>query len=179
MLPPHLRKFSDLYEKYGLGAVKNFWLLTSLLPLARTVNLYKLKDYVGGALSNDQSAPMSHYRRLTRFFEEWGGREDFLHDLMRQLLRFLKGMGLKTLVLGGTSWRLGGAEIHYLVLSVLVNKVAVPIYWAQLGKIGASSQVERQAMFEKAMKLFDLKGMIPMHRDWQTGNMWARRGSNS
>lgn len=45
MLPPHLRKFSDLYDSYGLGAVKNTWLLTCLLPIARTVNLYKMKDY--------------------------------------------------------------------------------------------------------------------------------------
>lgn len=108
-----MRKFSDLYEKYGLGAVKNFWLLRCLLPLARTVNLYKMKDYVGGVLENDETAPMSHYRRLTRFFEDWGGREDFLHDLMRQLLRFLKGMGFKTLVLDGTSWELGESKIHY------------------------------------------------------------------
>ena len=44
MLPPQLRKFTDLYENYGLGAVKNIWLLTCLIPLARTVNLNKLKD---------------------------------------------------------------------------------------------------------------------------------------
>ena len=29
---PHLRKFSELYESYGLGAIKNDWLLTCLLP---------------------------------------------------------------------------------------------------------------------------------------------------
>ena len=46
MLPPHLRKFSELYDSYGLGTVKNVWLLTCLLPLARTVNLYKMKDFV-------------------------------------------------------------------------------------------------------------------------------------
>lgn len=174
MLPPHLRKFSDLYEKYGLGAVKNFWLLTSLLPLARTVNLYKMKDYVGGVLKNDQTDPMSHYRRLTRFFEDWGGREDFLHDLMRQLLRFLKGIGFKTLVLDGTSWEIGATKIHYLVLSVLVNKVAVPIYWVQLGKIGASSQAERQAMFEKALQVFDLKGMTLLADREYVGKTWFK-----
>ena len=48
MLPSHLRKFSDFYEKYGLGTVKNFWLLTCLIPLARTVNLNKLKDHTTG-----------------------------------------------------------------------------------------------------------------------------------
>src|SRR5215207_5536868 len=104
MLPPHLRKFSDLYDSYGLGAVKNVWLLTCLIPLARTVNLNKLKDYVGGVLGNESSTPESHYKRLTRFFQDWGPCPDLLHDLMRQNLRFLRGLGFKTLVLDGTSW---------------------------------------------------------------------------
>ena len=30
MPSPHLRKFSDLYTTYGLGAVKNIWLLTGV-----------------------------------------------------------------------------------------------------------------------------------------------------
>ncbi|GAB4492004.1 MAG: hypothetical protein OHK0019_13050 [Saprospiraceae bacterium] len=64
MLPLHLRKFSDLYETYGLGAVKNVWLLTCLLPLARTVNLYKMKDFVGGVLEKEATKAESHYKRL-------------------------------------------------------------------------------------------------------------------
>jgi hypothetical protein len=40
MLPPHLHEFTDteLYESYGIGAIKNLWLLTCLVPIARTVN---------------------------------------------------------------------------------------------------------------------------------------------
>ena len=45
MLSPHLRKFSDLYAAHGLGSVKNIWLITCLIPLARTANLNKMKDY--------------------------------------------------------------------------------------------------------------------------------------
>jgi hypothetical protein len=70
MLSPHMRKFSALYEKYGLGAVKNIWLLTCLIPLARTTNLYKMKDYVGGVLGNEASKAESHYKRLIRFFQD-------------------------------------------------------------------------------------------------------------
>jgi hypothetical protein len=139
MLPPHLRKFSDLYDSYGLGAVKNVWLLTCLLPLARTVNLYKLKDYVGGVLEKEETQASSHYKRLIRFFQDWGERAELLHDLMRHNLRFLRGLGFKTLVMDGTSWTIGEAKVHYLVLSVLVGPAAVPIYRVQLEKIGASS----------------------------------------
>jgi hypothetical protein len=95
MLPPHLRKFSDLYDNYGLGAVKNIWLLTCMLPLARTVNLYKLNDSAAGVLENGKVDPMSHYKRQIRFFQDWGARKDLLHDLMRHNLRFLRSLGFK------------------------------------------------------------------------------------
>lgn len=172
MLPPHLRKFSALYDSYGLGAVKNIWLLVSLLPLARTVNLYKMKDYVGGVLENDRSKVDSHYKRLIRFFQDWGSSEALRQDLIRHNLRFLRGIGFKTLVMDGTSWTIGEAKVHYLVLSVLVDTVAVPIYWVQLEKIGASSQEERKAMFEKAFLLFDLKGMTLLADREYIGKEW-------
>ena len=130
-----------------------------MLPLGRTANLYKLKDYAAGVLENSKTDPMSHYKRLIRFFQDWGDRKDLLHDLMRHNLRFLRALGFKTLVMDGTSWTIGEAKVYYLVLSVLVEGVAVPIYWVQLEKIGASSQEERKAMFETAFLLFDLSGM--------------------
>ena len=55
-----------------------------------------------------------------------------------------------------------------------MNKVAVPIYWAQLGKIGASSQGERQAMFEKALQVFDLKGMVLLADREYVGKEWFK-----
>ena len=174
MLPPHLRKFTELFECYGLGAVKNLWLLTSLVPLARTVNLYKMKDYVGGVLNKANSNPDSDYKRLIRFFQMWGGREDLLHDLMHQNLQLLRGLGFKTLVMDGTSWQIGSTEIHYLVLSVLAGNVAVPIFWVQLEKIGASSQEERKAMLEEAMLLFDLRGMTLLADREYVGREWFK-----
>lgn len=174
MLPPHLRKFSDFYETYGLGAVKNIWLLTCLLPLARTVNLNKMKDYVGGVLGNECTEASSHYKRLIRFFQDWGDRKDLLHDLMRHNLAFLRGLGFKTLVMDGTSWTIGETKVHYLVLSVLLGPVAVPIYWVQLEKIGASSQEERKAMFEGAFSLFDLKGMTLLADREYIGKDWFK-----
>lgn len=174
MLSPHLRKFSDLYETYGLGAVKNIWLLTCLLPPARTVNLYKMKDYVGGVLEKEGTQPGSHYKRLTRFFQDWGERQDLLHDLMAQNLRFMRGLGFRTLVMDGTSWTIGEAKVHYLALSVLVGSVAVPIYWAQLEKLGASSWEERKAMFEAALSLFDLKGTTLLADREYVGKGWFK-----
>lgn len=174
MLSPHLRKFTDIYEKYGIGAVKNFCLLTCLIPLGRTVNLNKLKDYVGGTLEKPDIDSGSHYRRLTRFFEEWGGNEAFLHDIMVQNLRLLKKIGCKILVMDGTSWKIGESDVHYLVLSILVGSVAIPIYWVQLEKLGSSSQLERKAMFDKALSLFDLSGMTLLADREYIGTEWFK-----
>jgi hypothetical protein len=174
MLPPHLRKFSDLYATYGLGAVKNVWLLTCLIPIARTVNLYKIKDYVGAVLDKPDTQPQSHYKRLIRFFQDWAECQDLLYDLMRHNLRFLRRLGFKTLVMDGTSWTIGEAKVHYLVLSVLAGSVAIPIYWVQLEKIGASNQQERKAMFETAFSLFDLKGMTLLADREYIGKDWFK-----
>jgi hypothetical protein len=75
----------------------------------------------------------------------------------------------------GTSWTIGEAKVHYLVMSVLVGSVAVPIYWVQLEKIGASSQAERKAMFETAFSLFNLQGMTLL----LIGNISAKTGLSS
>jgi hypothetical protein len=52
-------KFSALYEKYGLGTVKNTLLLTCLIPLVRTTNLYNMKYYIGGVLGLELSISWS------------------------------------------------------------------------------------------------------------------------
>jgi len=89
MLPPHLCKFSSLYAAFGLGAVKNIWLITCLIPLARTANLYKMKDYVGMALSRKDTQPASNYKRLIRFFQVWGNNKELVENLMRLNLSIL------------------------------------------------------------------------------------------
>ena len=60
------------------------------------------------------------------------------------------------------------------MLSVLVESVAVPIYWVQLEKIGASSQQERKAMFASAIALFDLEGMTPLTDREYIGKDWFK-----
>jgi hypothetical protein len=174
MLPPHLRKFSSLYAAFGLGAVKNIWLITCLIPLARTANLYKMKDYVGMALNRKDTQPASNYKRLIRFFQDWGNNKELLENLMRLNLSILRGRGFNTLILDGTSWTIGQTKVQYLVLAVLVGKVAVPIYWEQLKKLGASSQDERESMLQAALQLFDLQGMTLLADREYIGKKWFK-----
>lgn len=172
MLTLQLRKFNDLYSSYGLGAVKNLHLMLQLLLIGRTTNLWKLKDYVGLVLGNDQVQPDSHYKRLIRFFDEMSSDEAFLLDIQRRVLRVLCRLRFTHLLLDGTSWKRGGQKYHYMVLSVLACGVAIPIYWKQLGKIGASNQAERQELIRKALSLFDLRGMTLLADREYIGQEW-------
>lgn len=172
MLSPHLLKSNDIYQNHGLGAAKNFFLLASLITQVKTVTLWKLKDHVSTLLGKATANPDSDFRRLTRFFKTWGDSEPFLHDIKRLNLRLLRKAGLRTLVMDGTSWKLGETEIHYLVLAVLVNDVAIPIYWKQLEKIGASSQDERKALMDEAFSIFDLTGMTLLADREYIGKDW-------
>jgi len=45
----------------------------------------------------------------------------------------------KYLALDGTSWEYGKKKIHLLTLSVVINKVSIPIWWIELDKKGISS----------------------------------------
>ena len=174
MLTSQLRKFNDLYDKFGLGATKNLHLICQLIILGRTCNLWKLKDYVGLALGNTHVQPLSHYQRLIRFFNAWYEDDEFLIALQQRTLRLLRRFKFTHLLLDGTSWKRGQQKYHYMVLSVLVGNVAVPIYWKQLSKIGASSQVERQTMFTEAMQLFDLSGMTLLADREYVGKKWFK-----
>ena len=167
-----LRKFSDLYSKYGLGAVKNLHLLVQLLLICRTVNLWKLKDYVGMVLGNTNVQNTSHYRRLIRFFESWSDDEDFLLDVQRHGFKLLGRLRFKYLLLDGTSWKRGGQKYHYMTLSVLAGSVAIPIYWKQLSKIGLSNQEERMELLEHALAHFDLVGMTLLADREYIGKQW-------
>jgi Transposase DDE domain len=174
MLTTHLRKFTALYEIYGLGAVKNLWLMIALLNIGRTTNLNKLKDYVGPVLGNQGTKPESHYQRLIRFFRDHHEQAGFVSDLQRLGLASLKKSGFRKLIMDGTSWSVGDAKVHYMVLAVLVGKVAVPIYWKQLGKLGASNQDERKELFECAAKLLDLSGMTLLADREYIGRNWFK-----
>jgi hypothetical protein len=113
MLTPQLRKFTTLYDKYGLGAVRNIHLLVQLLLVGRTASLWKLKDYLDLILGNVEVQAHNHYRRLTRFFDDWQDDAELQVDVQRQVFRTLRRLRFAHLLLDGTSWKLGDQKYHY------------------------------------------------------------------
>ena len=61
----------------------------------------------------------------------------------------------------------------------MVNDVAIPIWWEDLGKAGHSSQEERIELLQQAMSRYNLKGM-PMLADREyIGRKWFKYLDNS
>jgi len=87
---------------------------------------------------------------------------------------FVQFLRLKSteLILDGTSWQHGKKKYHFMVLSVIYQGVAVPIYWEDLKKKGMSNQDERKRVLKKALKQFDLAGMTLLADREYIGYEW-------
>ena len=118
--------------------------------------------------------PESHYRRLIRFFGDWSSDEDFRLHLLKRNFETLRRLRFTHLLLDGTSWKRGDCKYHYMVLSVLAGPVAIPIFWKQLSKIGASNQQERQELLEQAMEYFNFSGMTLLADREYIGIKWFK-----
>lgn len=147
-----------MYENYGLSGSKNLYLLVSEMIQARTLNLYKIKDYVGGLLKNKLVKPMSHYTRLIRFMTEFSQYAGYSEDVLK-LSHTFRRKGSKLLVMDGTKWEVGTQVFHFLTIAEIQTDVAVRLVYEELGKMGYSSQDERIDLMEKLKKYYDLRGM--------------------
>ena len=78
------------------------------------------------------------------------------------LAQMLAKKGQKILVLDGTKWDKADDHIQYMMLSVLIRGVAIPIYFIDLEKAGASSQEERVEFIQNVLERLNLKGMTLM-----------------
>ena len=86
----------------------------------------------------------------------------------------LKGRKPKYLALDGTSWEYGLKKIHLLTLSIVINGVSIPIWWAELDKKGISNFEERKRVMEKALSIYDLEGMILLADREYIGDKWFK-----
>lgn len=63
------------------------------------------------------------------------------------------------LVIDRTNWKFGKTDINILMLGIIFNNHAIPLYWELLEKRGSSSTKERKDLLAKAIKLLG-KGRI-------------------
>jgi len=120
--------------------------LIALLKV-KTVNLTEIATALNPLVKID-----SNYRRLQRFFADFEIDYDVIARVIVSLLP--KPPEGYTLTLDRTNWQLGQFSINLLVLAIVHNGVAFPVYWSFLDKKGNSNTAERIALMDKFLATF-------------------------
>ena len=172
-----LDKSKNVFSGFCAYRLRNTCLLASLILLKGTVNLNRLKPHAGAILGNTDSQTESHYKRLTRYFNDAFNQRFLwkwlLAHVVTQLISKLDGRcGGRYLIMDGTSWELGSVKYHFLTLSVVFHGAGIPICWVELGKKGHSNLHERKALIKMAALFYDLKGMKLLADREYKGKQW-------
>ena len=115
----------------------------------------------------------SNHRRLQRFFANF----DLDYDAIAKLVVALvsqTGAG-HILSLDRTNWQFGKFSINLLVLAIVHQGVAFPVYWTFLDKKGNSNTAERIAIMEKFMATFGTSSISCLLADREfIGKKWFK-----
>lgn len=112
----------------------------------RTVNLSRL-----AVVFSSRAKVSSNYIRLQRFMREFVIDQAEIAQVVAALLpKDLPWI----LTLDRTNWKLGSVEINFLVLGVVYQGLAIPLFWTVRPKAGNSSTLERKALLERYWKSF-------------------------
>lgn len=173
-----LDKSKGFTQQLPASLLNNLLVVGCAILLKETVNLNKLKNHVGLLLGNRQTKTDSHYKRLTRFFNDKTALRHLWKWLIIWLINYIKGWDGRSrsiyLTLDGTNWQLGGCQIHLLMLCLVYRGVSLPLLWHNLGKKGHSSQQERKRLLQQAMKLYPLKGFCLLADREYEGKEWFK-----
>ena len=146
--------------------------------LKETVNLNKLKNHVGLLLGNRKTKTDSHYKRLTRFFNDQTAQHKLWKWLIIWMLDYTKRWDGRSrslyLTLDGTNWQLGTKQIHLLVLCLVYRGVSLPLLWHNLSKKGHSAQQERKRLLQQAIRLYPLTGFCLLADREYEGKDWFK-----
>lgn len=154
MLESLLNKFNLKSIELTKSQLKNILILSLSILRIQTVCLNKLKGIVGQITGKEKTKPSSNYQRLLRIFHHHAFSRLWL-DILRFTFELLR---LKSdyLILDGTSWKRGERWYHYLVICIVYQSVAIPIYWLDLRKHGMSNIKERKYLMKKVLKSFNI-----------------------
>lgn len=170
------------------NTLKNVLIVSQSMLFAGTVNLNKVKNSVPHVRGSGSSGAHADYKLLTRFFDQGKvvtEQDRQQYDQLMQGLRTLCWLVLlhrprrgtakaKHLLLDGTKWDFGDETIHLMTLCVLVDGVAIPIWWEDLAKAGHSSQEERMAMLKQVLEKYQLVGMTLLADREYVGREWFK-----
>jgi hypothetical protein len=176
-MPLPLHKDSEFAAKYGNASALNIYRLILSIISQRTVNLNRLKTAFANYIQRDTGKavqPDSCYKRIIRIFDECAEQEEILLDLAKLMFQIFSKLGFKTILIDGTKWEVKGTSVHYLVVSVMVKGVSIPLYFCDLEKAGASSQEERIALTKQILDCFNIEGSTIIGDREFVGETWFK-----
>lgn len=146
--------------------------LVSALLQHRTVNLVILSTSDDG---NDVSNE-TRYRRLQDFF--LNARLCFQSIGLFIISRIPKPAEGYTLAMDRTNWKFGRSDINFLVISIVVGTVSMPLVWKVLPKKtkrGNSNTGQRKAITNRLLKILPAKSIYVLTMDREfIGHQWFK-----
>jgi hypothetical protein len=143
--PTMLTELLKLRFGWHLARIKCLSALIVALFKVKTVNLAELATAFPGTAAID-----SHYRRLQRFF----AHVEIESTLIAQFVVAFLPAATYTVSLDRTNWMFGCVPINFLVLSVVHEGIAFPLFWLFLSKKGNSHTRERIALINQFIEVF-------------------------
>ena len=134
-----------LHFGWHLARIKCLSCLIIALFKVKTVNFAELATAFAGSAKVD-----SHYRRIQRFFKEIDLPQDTIAHLVTSLLPYDQFI----LSIDRTNWMLGCFSINFLVLSIVHQGTAFPLFWILIPKKGNSNTKERIQLIDQFLEVF-------------------------
>ena len=143
--PTMLTHVLKLNFDWHLARTKCLAALIIALFKVKTVNFVELATAFSGPAKVD-----SHYRRIQRFFKEVPLQQEGIARFVASLLPYEQFI----LSMDRTNWMLGSFAINFLVLSIVHQGTAFPVFWILLPKKGNSKTTERTQLIDQFIEVF-------------------------
>lgn len=147
------KKISQMIGKALAGSgwrrerIECFLAMLQALFLAQSVNTHRLASRMGSQVQ---------FESITQRVRRLLAHQNFDWEMIGKLILAIGGVpgtGKVTVAVDRTNWDLGGRFINFLVISVVVNGVGIPVVWEELGKKGNSKTKERVALLDRFLSV--------------------------
>lgn len=139
------------------------------LLLAQSVNTARIAARMGDAVQFE-----SHAQRIRRLLAD----QEFDWLVIGRLLLRVAGVDARrrfTVAVDRTNWDFGKTSINFLVISIVVCGVGVPVVWAQLNKKGNSKTEERLDLLERFLRIVPASRITVLLADREfIGTAWFK-----
>jgi Transposase DDE domain len=159
-----------LGSKFGLRSSRadTFSFLIRVILVHGSVCMHRLSAHMGGA------AQLASVRqRIRRFFERISLSDAVLAHFLSDQLGLCMNRDGWDLQLDRTNWDFGSVTHNILMLSVVWNGSAIPLFWTMLPKVGNSDTQERADLLGRLRAVFPAQKIRSLTGDREfVGHAW-------